>query len=187
MQEHQPIPTTSTRARHPAVEPGLHGIVRGNPDSHRSRRHGRPWPGSGSTSRVRPVTARREMPDTFHTITVLVGVSFPSMPRTHRRSSMTTISFENPSSDNKLKMKLIRHPLPSLTARDHLETLCVIAVAIDIAMSRDLGAKSCRAPVRLTTTMTGALEGPPQQPSRPARETPHSRPHKKTSASVLDK
>lgn len=100
---------------------------------------------------------------------------------------MTTISFENPSSDNKLKMKLIRHPLPSLTARDHLETLCVIAVAIDIAMSRDLGAKSCRAPVRLTTTMTGALKGPPQQPSRPARETPHSRPHKKTSASVLDK
>ena len=119
-------------------------------------------------------TARREMPDTFHTITVLVGVSFPGMPRTHRRSSMTTISFENPSSDNKLKMKPIRHPqpLPSLTARDHLETLCVIAVAIDIAMSRDLGAKSCRAPVRLTTTMTGALKGPPQQPSRPARETP---------------
>jgi len=33
------------------------------------------------------------MPDTFHTITVLVGVSFPSMPRTHRRSSRATISF----------------------------------------------------------------------------------------------
>lgn len=174
MQEHQPLPTTSTRTRQPAVESGLHGIVRGNPDSHRSRRHGRPWPGFGSTSRARPVTARREMPDTFHTITVLVGVPFPSMPRTHRRSSMTTISFENPSSDNKLKVKPIRHPkpLPSLTARDHLETLCVIAVAIDIAMSRDLGAKSCRAPVKLTTTMTGALKGPPQQPSRPARETP---------------
>jgi len=93
MQEHQPIPTTSTRTRQPAVESGLHGIVRGNPDSHRSRRHGHPWPGSGSTSRVRPVTARREMPDTFHTITVLVGVSFPSMPRTHRRSSRATISF----------------------------------------------------------------------------------------------
>lgn len=36
MQEHQPIPTTLTRTRQPAVESGLHGIVRGNPDSHRS-------------------------------------------------------------------------------------------------------------------------------------------------------
>ena len=162
--------TTSCGIRPSWHCPGKPGL----PPVHRSRRHGRPWPGSGSTSRVRPVTARREMPDTFHAITVLVGVSFPSMPRTHRRSSMTTISFENPSSDNKLKVKPIRHPkpLPSLTARDHLETLCVIAVAIDIAMSRDLGAKSCRAPVKLTTTMTGALKGPPQQPSRPARETP---------------
>lgn len=174
MQEHQPLPTTSTKTRQPAVEPGLHGIVRGNPNSHRSRRHGRSWPGFRPTPRARPVTAQQEMLDTLHAITVLVGVSFPGMPRTHRRSSMTTISFENPSSDNKLKMKPIRHPqpLPSLTARDHLETLCVIAVAIDIAMSRDLDAKSCRAPVRLTTTMTGALKGLPQQPSRPARETP---------------
>ena len=55
-----------------------------------------------------PGTARhsqQEMPDTLHAITVLVGVSFPSMPRTHRRSLRATISFENPSSDNKLKMK----------------------------------------------------------------------------------
>ena len=79
-------------------------------------------PDSDRRPRTQPVTAQQEMPDTLHTITVLVGVSFPGMPRTHRRSSMTTISFENPSSDNKLKMKPIRHPqpLPSLTARnDH--------------------------------------------------------------------
>lgn len=108
MQEHQPIPTTSTRTRQPAVESGLHGIVRGNPDSHRSTGlddMGARGPDSDRRPRTQPVTAQQEMPDTFHTITVLVGVSFPSMPRTHRRSSRATISFENPSSDNKLKMK----------------------------------------------------------------------------------